>query len=781
MKGKKESAVRIEPLIIFVGESDHGDMSYGSLVEQIAKTAEKSGLVYQIFSEFPSQARKEETQQPLRSQQGEERFARIKEVISPKNENFVEIGSLGGREETFDKIMAEVGDLKASELKEHLLSRFSDKSRFPFLSELYADGDIFRNFDAAKETFLEELDKDSERIVRDRGHWVGALNSKLINEKMAEDLRQKRNPQADVVIILAGSPHIPELGYLLEKDFSEESSKFFVSNKDRDPNHAGYKSIYFEATEASLSKAGTLIGFEVESDGEAKLPSQINQAISKQRFSRIDNPQENLVLETESKLRISEAIAAAHIDRIKSLDEEKRQSFMPKLAGKLRVELPALIAAAEDKEKLSALFFNLKDEELITFNKDKDGLPAIKPTNLTAPAIQEYCDTIDFRGVMVINYGEDNQTKISNYHKGTQSDPQDKPFATHSVSKLIGGVTICKMIADEVIAQDALDRKLELAPEVKEKLPEEILKHLEERNVTLRDVMTHHSGLGGYLDPELKEGQKGYEAENTKLGYGVNGYSGYVRQKLEKGEAVEVPTSPQDYLKYSERETYKYGEFKYSDLGIVLASLSAEHHYNKTRDPSESKSFEEIIKETLITPAGVEKFAAQKPADAIFHSDDPIAPYITGTAGCGYWTNLDGLVKIGKQIGKMWKKDKEFRDAIQNCGQEFYDEKLNIIRHPGGIDSSKTLLSVDLNNGSVVATEERRLGSDFPFPGWGVVATARDLGKETTSGLLKEGDKMDRMRQDMSELQPEDKGSWAQKILEKRAQEKESQNRNDGR
>jgi hypothetical protein len=26
-----------------------------------------------------------------------------------------------------------------------------------------------------------------------------------------------------------------------------------------------------------------------------------------------------------------------------------------------------------------------------------------------------------------------------------------------------------------------------------------------------------------------------------------------------------------------------------------------------------------------------------------------------------------------------------------------------------------------------------------------------------------------------------DKGSWAQKILEKRAQEKESQNRNDGR
>ena len=41
--------------------------------------------------------------------------------------------------------------------------------------------------------------------------------------------------------------------------------------------------------------------------------------------------------------------------------------------------------------------------------------------------------------------------------------------------------------------------------------------------------------------------------------------------------------------------------------------------------------------------------------------------------------------------------------------------------------------------------------------------------------------KMDRLRVDMSELQAEDKGSWAQKILEKHAQAKESQNKNGGR
>lgn len=447
-------------------------------------------------------------------------------------------------------------------------------------------------------------------------------------------------------------------------------------------------------------------------------------------FSRIDEPQENLILSLETRTKMSDAFAQAKIDYISSglLDEKRKQKFLSSLAKDLSVEESELNAAIEDREKLSALFSKLQDKDLVKFNWDKDGLAVIKPNDLSTTSIQEYCGNIDFRGVMVVDDGKGNQTKVSNYHKGTQSDPQDKPFATHSVSKLIGGVTMCKMIADGIIPQDALNKKLELSEATLKKLPAKILKHLEEHDVTLRDVMTHHSGLGGYLDPELKEGQPGYGTK--ELGYGVNGYSGYVRQQLEKGKEVEVPTSPQDYLKYSERETYEYGQFKYSDLGIVLASLSAEHHYNKSKDPSEHKSFEEIVREQLIIPAGVEKFSAQKPADAICHSDDPIAPYITGTAGCGYWTNLDGLVKIGQQIGKMWQEDAAFRGAVQNCGQEFYDKKLNIIRHPGGIDSSKTLLSVDLNNGSVVVTEERRLGSYFQFPGWGVVTTARDLGKE---------------------------------------------------
>lgn len=466
----------------------------------------------------------------------------------------------------------------------------------------------------------------------------------------------------------------------------------------------------------------------------------------KTNFSKIDNPSENLDLSAEARVKMADAFAQAHIDKYSDLpDEAKKQKFISRLTTALLGKeddsdaMAEMSEAIKDKGKLSNLFLKLEDEKLVQFNWDKDGFAAFKPTDLNEESIQQYCDDIDFRGVMVVEDGAGNQTRVSNYHKGTQEDPGDRPFATHSVSKLIGGVTMCKMIADGIIPQDALDAKLELSDEVKRKLPEEILQHLETQNVTLRDVMTHHSGLGGYLDSELKEGQVGYGTR--ELGYGVNGYSGYVRQQLEKGEEVEVPNSPQDYLKYSEKETYEHGKFKYSDLGIVLASLSAEHHYNKDKDPSEHKSFEEIVREQLIIPAGVERFSAQKPADAICHLDDPIAPYITGTTGCGYFTNLDGLVKIGRQIGKMWQEDEAFRGAVQNCGDEFYDKEKQIIKHPGGIDSSKTLLSVDLNNGSVVVTEERRLGNDFPFPGWGVATAAANLGKEQSDQKQSEEEK----------------------------------------
>ena len=195
-------------------------------------------------------------------------------------------------------------------------------------------------------------------------------------------------------------------------------------------------------------------------------------------FTEIDNPQENLTLTPEFKSQMCDAFAKANIDMLDSLDEERKKNFLSRIATRLSVKTDELNDAMKDKEKLSALFSKLNDEKLVQFNWDKDGFAVIKPTDLSQESMQQYCDNINFRGVMVVDDGKGNQTRISNYHKGTQLDPGDNSFATHSVSKLIGGVTICKMIADGIIPEEALDKKLELSEATLKKLPAEILKHI---------------------------------------------------------------------------------------------------------------------------------------------------------------------------------------------------------------------------------------------------------------------------------------------------------------
>lgn len=106
------------------------------------------------------------------------------------------------------------------------------------------------------------------------------------------------------------------------------------------------------------------------------------------------------------------------------------------------------------------MFLNLEDENLVQFNFNKDGLAVIKPDDLSETSIQEYCNNIDFCGVITVDDEKGNQTKISNYHRITHADPNDHSFTTHSVSKLISGVVMRKMIADEIIPRDALDQKL---------------------------------------------------------------------------------------------------------------------------------------------------------------------------------------------------------------------------------------------------------------------------------------------------------------------------------
>jgi hypothetical protein len=96
------------PLVIFVGESDHGDMSYGSLVEKILIDAEEKGLSTKVFSEFPTQSNKAQEQSGIELINIPENFEDTKRLL---DEKFSKMGDLDGRMALYEQTMEDNGDL----------------------------------------------------------------------------------------------------------------------------------------------------------------------------------------------------------------------------------------------------------------------------------------------------------------------------------------------------------------------------------------------------------------------------------------------------------------------------------------------------------------------------------------------------------------------------------------------------------------------------------------------------------------------------------------------
>lgn len=133
--------------------------------------------------------------------------------------------------------------------------------------------------------------------------------------------------------------------------------------------------------------------------------------------------------------------------------------------------------------------------------------------------------------------------------------------------------------------------------------------------------------------------------------------------------------------------------------------LSAQHHYNKEKPEGEKKNLDDILKEVVLDPAEITNFSAAKPDNAVYDLSDPIAPHIYGSLACGYWTTLEEMEKFGKHLCERWQ-DEDFREVVKDCGDEFYNPKTNSIQHHGGIPSSQTWFSVNLNDQTIVFSED---------------------------------------------------------------------------
>ena len=251
-----------------------------------------------------------------------------------------------------------------------------------------------------------------------------------------------------------------------------------------------------------------------------------------------------------------------------------------------------------------------------------------------------------------------------------------KMFTVHSLGKVFTGVLISDMIAQKIIPQDQLSLVgVQLDEDVMLKLPETVVDQL--KKVTLHQVMLHEANLPDYLGNYLDD----------------------IKKSL--NENLELPSlkEPQDFLRYSGKEIEKNN---YSNVGILIAGLAAQHHYNKKKPESERKTYNQILEEFVLRPAELEHFSITPPEEGLFSDGNKAQRYICGSPAGGYWASASDMQKFAGHICTRMQ-DKSFESAVLTYGGEFYNSQNQSIEHRGELgpgDKSSAWFSVHIPSGT---------------------------------------------------------------------------------
>jgi len=323
--------------------------------------------------------------------------------------------------------------------------------------------------------------------------------------------------------------------------------------------------------------------------------------------------------------------------------------------------------------------------------------------------LQQYIKETKFSGVICLSDANGIHTLSSN-----EILKSNTPFAMHSIGKMFTGMLAIKMIEMGIIPtnslDNALDKPIQLDPKVMDKLEEycpAVKEHLTKKGApTFRQIMLHEGGLDDYL----------------------NKYEAAIQEAIDTNGTIPRIDSPEDFLKYAQEEIHelKKGETHYSNLGLLLTGLSIQHHYN-LKNPSENKTYQEILEEFVLKPAGISSFTLTRPEDGSYNERHAAAAHIQGGPAGGYWITPIDLLKFGQWTAKQCE-DKSFYGLVKEYGGEFQPERQQIkkeedlnqekpshdsqkekdfnpeeLSHGGQIDSATSFLGTFLPNGISIA------------------------------------------------------------------------------
>lgn len=320
--------------------------------------------------------------------------------------------------------------------------------------------------------------------------------------------------------------------------------------------------------------------------------------------------------------------------------------------------------------------------------KDLKMTDGVLDPETTKETLQNFVEERSFKGAFLIFDSK------NTYDLGSSPDDSNQPRTIHSIGKVFTGVLISKMISEGLIPKEKLDSPIEIDESVRSSLPQAMQDRLS--RTTLLQAMTHKAGFGNYIRHEGESQAESYmgKARNGDL------------------ETEQQPTKPEDFLRFADTKMCDFepgaGQ-KYSDVGIIFAALSAQHHFNKQYPGEPKKEYQKILEELVLTPAGITSFSVSPPENAIYDPKDPAAATICGSPAGGYWMTPQDLGKFGKWFCEEWKDD-SFPTAVNEYGEEFFNKKRQTLGHSGslpgdhdkGISGSSAWLSADPKTGVVV-------------------------------------------------------------------------------
>lgn len=363
--------------------------------------------------------------------------------------------------------------------------------------------------------------------------------------------------------------------------------------------------------------------------------------------------------------------------------------FDPAIDNKLINSLSKAITL-KDRESFLKVFESLPlgMVGMINHGEGLEGFPqppGLDPTkkNFTESdltQLQQYMKETGFSGVVCLSdsSGATHTFSSSNILK------VDTPFAMHSIGKMFTGMLAIKMIELGVIEKDDLDKPIQLNPAVMEQLAKEkkeIYDHLTKKGApTLQELMLHQGGLGDYLPM----------------------YEKTIQNALDKNESTPKIVSPEDFINYADTEIHELqkGETHYSNVGLLLVGLAIQHLYN-AKNPKDQKSYQEILDQFVLQPAGLSSFSRTRPEGGCFNSLHPAASNIEGGPAGGYWISAPDLLKFSEWTSKQCK-DEDFLKLVQQYGGEFSPQP-GELSHGGQIDSANSFVGTFLPNGIHVA------------------------------------------------------------------------------